>query len=213
MSNNQNNQINLNNISEAVDSILTQTEEIKTKLTDNEYKKLLETLQVIHEKNNKKVNWCKYKVKFAIVFPKITMENGFNLIGIDYEEITQCYNQKEIKDGDFERLSNDKIYLYKKGNRIIQGGGGLFTETSKELKESIRKSMRNISIGYPPNVKLGKTKMKINLELKIKVKYIKKLKIYDENYEYPRMINYDSDVMAEHSSSSSDSDSSRGSRD
>ena len=51
MSNNQNNQINLKSISEAVDSILTITEDIKTKLTDNEYKKLLETLNVLHDNN------------------------------------------------------------------------------------------------------------------------------------------------------------------
>ena len=74
------------------------------------------------------------------------------------------------------------------------------------LKESISKAMINITTGYPPNVKVshGKTKMKIDLELKIKVKYIKKLKIYDDNYENPRVINYDSEGM----DSDSDSDSS-----
>ena len=209
MSNNQNNQINLKSISEAVDSILTITEDIKTKLTDNEYKKLLETLKVIHDKNNKKVNWCKYKVKFLITFPKIINQNGDDLIIIDEKEINQCFYQKEIKDEEFERFSSNTFYLRRRAYRIIWGkkyGRRSMKSSCIPLKESISKAMINITTGYPPNVKVshGKTKMKIDLELKIKVKYIKKLKIYDDNYENPRVINYDSEGM----DSDSDSDSS-----
>ena len=91
---------NLNNFhfKEEIDNILNLTEDIKLKINDNEYKKMLDTLKKIndiHIKFKQQIPYYKYKIEFIVKFP------------ICYKNTIKC-GEKKIS----QNFINTIIYNY-----------------------------------------------------------------------------------------------------
>ncbi len=144
-------QINLKTIKDGIDSILTQTEEIKTKITDREYKKLLDTLKIVNDLNNKlKPNsllYCDYKIHFVVkcpLFIPIRNTTGYT-IKIYEEKLSHTFISKKLSTLHFQRLIN--FTLTKKDDGMFFSQYRL-PDYLDSLLTSIKSMMLNTLLGF-----------------------------------------------------------------
>lgn len=143
---------NLNNFhfKEEIDNILNLTEDIKLKINDNEYKKMLDTLKKIndiHIKFKQQIPYYKYKIEFIVKFPicyKNTIKCGEKKISQNFIN-TIIYNYSNFINYTMTKKKNSIIYRTN-NNRAISWNN------NQIIIQQLKKFMKNALLGFETKV-------------------------------------------------------------